>query len=742
MPSPETTPQGARIVRATSAFDCGGRCPLRLHVKDGRIVRVQGDDAPEPGQLRACLRCRAYRQHVHHPERLTYPQKRVGERGQGRFERISWDQALDTLAGELTRVRESHGPASILLMTGAGYLGSLYMAGLAGARLLNRLGGYTTHYGNISSEGAVWASLVQYGSVMVGHSREDLMNSRLVLLWGWDPARMISGTNTMHHLIRAKENGARMISVEPRYTDTAAVLADQWIPIYPGTDTAMMVAMAHVMIKEGLHDRGFLERYTVGFDKFADYVLGREDGEAKTPGWAEPITGVPAETIVALAREYAGTKPAALMDCQGPARSAMGEQYNRCAMTLCAMTGNVGRPGGSAGGGLMGIPIGHMFRMPAIPPGKNPAEQDGPRVAGTLDIRKRTIKRIHINRLWDGILGGTAGGFPADIKMAWSMGNNYLNQTGDSNKGARALAKLEFFAVNELFMTAQARFADLLLPVTSAAERSDLTRPWPSGPYFCYSNRAIEPIGECKSDLEICGLLAERMGIKDFNPFSEDEILRVFWQKTPDLSEHIKDFERFKREGIHRVEMSEPVVAFKEQIADPDRHPFKTPSGKIEIYSQRAAELDNPACPPIPKHLPQSEGRGDPLAAKYPLQLLTPHPRNRVHSEMYKVPWLAEAEPHRVWINPRDAKARGISDGDLVHVFNDRGRVAIPAWLTGRIMPGVVSIFEGAWYAPDQEGVDQGGCANTLTRQGYSGGGAALMNTSLVQVRPAGREDA
>ena len=439
-----------KIVRTTSTFDCGGRCPLKLYVKDNRILRVEGDDVAEPEQLRTCLRCRALRQYVHHPQRLMYPQKRVGERGEGKFERISWEEALATLADELDRVKETCGNEGIFLATGGGYLAGLHNGGFAAQRLLNQYGGCVTHYGNISSEGAVWASLTQYGSVMVGHSREDMLNSELIILWGWDPARMISGTNTMYHVIKAKENGAKIIAVDPRYHDTAATVADEWIPIRPGTDTAVFVAMANVMIKENLHDQAFLDKYTVGFDKFKEYVLGQEDGVEKTPAWAAEISGVDAATIERLAREYAGTKPAALMDCQGPARSAMGEQYNRCAATLCAMTGNVGRPGGSAGGGLMGIPIGHMFRMSAIPPGKNPFEMDGPNVKGTLDIRMRVIKRVHINKIFDAILEGKQGGYPADIKLMWSMCNNYLNQTGNSNKAARALQKLEFFVVIQL----------------------------------------------------------------------------------------------------------------------------------------------------------------------------------------------------------------------------------------------------------------------------------------------------
>jgi len=726
-----------RIVPTTSTYDCGGRCPIRLHVKGNRILRVEGDDAPEPDQLRTCLRCRAYKQYVHHPQRLLYPQKRVGERGEGRFERISWDEAYDIFVGELDRIKETYGNEAILLATGGGYLASLHHGGLAASRLLNQYGGYVTHYGNISSEGAVWASLTQYGSVMVGHSREDMMNSKLIIMWGWDPARMISGTNTTYHLIRARENGARIIAIDPRYHDTAATLAHEWIPIYPGTDTAVMVAMANVMIREDLQDQPFLDTYTTGFDAFRDYVLGAADGVDKTPGWAAQISGVPAETIERLAREYATTKPAALMDCQGPARSAMGEQYNRCASTLCAMTGNVGRPGGSAGGGLMGIPVGHMFRTSAIPPGKNPFELDGPNVKGTLDIRLRVKKRIHINTLWDAVLEGKAGGYPSDVKMMWSMCNNYVNQIGNSNKADRALKQLEFIAVSELFPTATARYADLLFPVTSAAERNDFTRPWPSGPYFTAVNQAIDPLGECKSDLQIASDLAGRLGVEDFNPHTEEEWLKILFENNPEYTTHIDDYDAFRKKGIHRVDLPEPIVAFRDQIADPENNPFPTPSGKIEIFSRRAADLNNPAVPPIPKYMPTPEDRFDPLNKQYPLQLLTPHPRNRVHSELYLVPWLRETEEHRIWINTRDAKARGIEDHDEVLVYNGRGTVSLPAFLTERIMPGVVAIFEGAWYSPDQKGVDRGACANTLTKDAYSGGGACVMNTSLVEVKKA-----
>ena len=727
---------GETIVRTTGCFDCGGRCPLRVHIKDGVITKIEGDDtAGTEEQLRACWRGRAYRHWIYHPDRLKYPLKRTGERGEGKFERISWDEAMDTIVRELTRVKETYGNSAIFY-GGGGHLGALHTSGPL-AKALAMFGGYTTQYGNISSEGAVWAVMASYGDVMVGHSRDDFLNSRLIILWGWDPVRMISGTDCVYSLIKAKEAGIRFISVEPRFTDTVATFADEWIPIIPGTDAAMMVAMAYVMIKEDLHDKEFLDKYTIGFDKFSDYVLGIEDGIEKTPAWASEITGVPVETIERLAREYATTKPACLMDCQGPARAAQGEQYNRCAITLTAMTGNIGKRGGSACGGLMGIPYGHMFRSAGIPGVRNPTEAGGPSVRGTLDINLRLVRRFHVNKVFDAFLEGTAGGYPADIKMAWFAGGNILNQRANLNKGARALKSLEFIVTQDLFATPTVRYADIVLPIASFAEKNDLTRPWPSGPYFTFVNKAIEPVGECKTDWEIGNLLAEKLGFEDFDTHTEDEWLRTFVRENPEYATHIKDYDEFKRDSIYRIKLDEPYIAFQKEIEDPENNPFPTPSGKIEIFSQRVADLNNPLCPPVPKYVPTWENRDDPLREKYPLQLLSPHPRVRVHSSLQNVDWLVEVDPNVMWINPVDAEPRGIRDGDEVYAFNDRGKIAIKAWVTKRIVPGVVSIYEGAWYNPDEEGIDRGGCANTLTKDEYSPSGAATLKTALVEVSKA-----
>jgi anaerobic dimethyl sulfoxide reductase subunit A len=573
---------------------------------------------------------------------------------------------------------------------------------------------------------------------MVGHSRDDLVNSKLIIMWGWDPVRMVSGTDCVPALTKAREAGIPIIAIGPRYEDSAATMAAEWIPIRPGTDAAMMLAVANVIIRENLQDQAFLDKYTEGFDKFADYVMGREDGVEKTPEWAEAICGVPAQRIADLARQYATTKPACLMDCQGPARAGYGEQYNRCAIALTAMTGNIGKPGGSACGGLMGIPYGHMFRSAGVPGMRNPAEAGGPSIRGTLDINLRLVRRFHVNKIWDAFLEGTAGGYPSDIKMAWFAGGNPLNQRGNINKGVRALKGLEFIVAQDLFLTPTARYADIVLPVKSFAEKNDLTRPWPSGPYLGFSNQAIEPLGECLTDWEIGNLLAEKLGFEGFNDKTEDEWLRTFVAQNPEYQQHITDYDKFKRESIHRIQFDEPYIAFRPQIEDPENNPFNTPSGKIEIFSQRLADLDSPKTPAVPKFIAEErEDRTHPLAAKYPLEMLSPHPRVRVHSTLQNVDWLVEVDPHVMWINPADASARGIRDGDEVYVFNDRGKMAIKAWVTRRIIPGVISIYEGAWYDPDEDGIDRGGCVNVLTDDAYSPGGAATLKTCLVEVSKA-----
>lgn len=275
-----------------------------------------------------------------------------------------------------------------------------------------------------------------------------------------------------------------------------------------------------------------------------------------------------------------------------------------------------------------------------------------------------------------------------------------------------------------------------MLPVASPWEVGGrIARPWCFGPYYLYLKKVIEPLHESKSDYEISMELAARMGMAEIRRMDEDERAEEQFRMSGDLSQDIPDFEAFKRDGFNKMPLNEPIVAFEKEIRDQQHHPFPTPSGKIEIYSERLAALNNPQLPPTPKYVPPWEGPQDPLAERYPLQIISPAAKNRAHSGFDNVPLMQEIEPQTLWIHSTDARARGIQPGDGVEVFNDRGTVLIACTVTERIMPGVVAMAAGAWYRPDEKGRDLGGCANVLTRDDLSPGGAFCSNSCLVEVR-------
>jgi len=728
-----------KVIPSVCCSDCGGSCPLNIYVEDGKIIKIEARDVGLPA-LRPCARGLLYHYRVYAPDRLQYPLKRVGERGEGKFARVSWDEALDEVAEQIIRIRDTYGPAAILNLSWSGGDGKLHnMSNLS--RFLNIAGGQTTWWGGASFQGGFFGTLATYGKLDTGNDRADLLNSKMIILWGCNPAESIFGTETRWYLTQAKEKGIKIVCVDPRLTETAATWASSWIPIRPGTDIAMLVAMAYVIVEQGLQDQHFLDTYTTGFDKFRDYITGAEDGIAKTPEWAEKITGVPAVTIRSVALEYATSKPSAIIPGFAPGRSARGEQYHRAAATLSAMTGNVGIHGGATAcldlsmavlpteemGALKNYIEIFSFVLPML---TNPVDKDVPLHEYALKgIRSHTVDKVHSTKWWDAIMRGKAGGYFTDLKMLYVTVGNGLNQLPDTNKGVEALKKLEFVVVHDQFMTPTARFADILLPTCTWCERNDIRLPWMFGHYALFANKAIEPLYESKSDFDIFTQLAAKMGFT-YSENTEDDWLRLLATKKG-----IPDYEAFKASGFYKMETPEPYVAFQNQIKDPDRYPFPTPSGKIEIFCQRIADFNRPdVLPPIPKYVEAWEGLSDPKREQYPLQLITTHSRKRVHSQFHNIPWFNELEPHAVWINPTDAAPRNIKEQDQVKVFNDRGAISILAKVTNRIIPGAVCVYQGAWYNPDASGVDQGGCANVLTRGEHSPGGAFCSNTALVQV--------
>jgi anaerobic dimethyl sulfoxide reductase subunit A len=730
-----------QLVTTVCHSHCGGACPLKVHVKNGVITRIETDSGDGP-QYRACAKGRSYRYRVYAPDRLKFPMKRVGERGKGEFKRISWDEALDSVATEINRVKNLYGPSANLFISSRGDVCWLHNDALF-ERLLIRAGGYSTFWGSPSGEAGLFALITSYGAPGTGNSREDLLNSRLIILWGWNPAVNCSFGNTRQYLAQAREAGTRIIAIDPRHTDSAAIFAHKWIPIRPGTDNAMLIAMAYVIIARELQDQSFLDKYTYGFGQFKDYVLGKEDGIAKTAAWAEEITGVPQDTITDLAVEFATRRPAALIDGFAPGRSARGEQFHRATIALAAMTGNIGVPGGSAPGGgagmgdtLVGLSLG-PYAAGRMGGGHNSVDLASPNRKNAV-VGKRLERtgstaassaRVHLAHMADAILKGRNGGYPADYKLLFLVNTNYVNQIPNSNKIARALKEIEFIVILEQFVTPTARYADILLPTNTFLERNDLTSGG-IGPFYGYMNQAIDPLGESKSHLEIATELAARLGITDYAGKSEEEWLREIVKGCKDIT----DYATFKKEGIRRVKLAKPFVCFEQQIKDPSAHPFPTPSGKIEIYSQEIAALGNPMLPAVPKYIPNWENRNDPLTGKYPLQLITTHPLRRAHTQFDNIPCLRELISQTVSINPADADARDIKDGAAVRVFNDRGQMIIRSRVTQRIMSGVVDIPQGAWYQPDGNGVDQGGCANVLTKDDISPAGAFCYNTALVQI--------
>jgi anaerobic dimethyl sulfoxide reductase subunit A len=539
---------------------------------------------------------------------------------------------------------------------------------------------------------------------------------------------MRDGTNSEYFLKHARAAGARTVCIDPRMSPTSVALADEWIPIRPGTDAAMMSAMAFVMLTEGLHDEAFVRTHCVGFDatqmpagcgdaeSYSDYILGRRDGVPKTPAWAEAITAVPRATIARIAREYATTKPAMLYQGYGMQRRAYGEQVVRAGCVLAAITGNVGVPGGWASG-LANTPDGGCGWY-VFPAGTNPVKASIPVFLWSEAVRHgRDMGAEH------GVLG--ADRLDSDIKLIYAVASNCLvNQHADINRSTAILrdeSKVECIVVQDQFLTSTAQFADVVLPACTQFETWGVEDGWKYTEEVLLMPKVVEPPGEARSDYRICADIAERLGIGDAFTEGRDERAWVAWcldhyraTRFPGLPS-LDEFEA-SNAGVYSKPVTAAAIAFEDFRRDPVAHPLATPSGKIEIFSKPLFDLGRPdEIPAVPKYIQEWESPFGPEAARFPLQVIGHHTLHRVHSTHDNNDWLEEAFPQRAFINPIDAAARGIADGDHVRVWNDRGATILPCRVTPRIMPGVVDIPEGAWWRPDAQGVDRGGSINVLT---------------------------
>ncbi|MGB5600336.1 MAG: molybdopterin-dependent oxidoreductase, partial [Thiothrix litoralis] len=511
-------------VVTSCAHNCGSRHMLVAHKKGDVIVRLSSDDGRyqrggefgkdtfEEPQVRACLRGRSYRSRLYSQERLLYPMISTGKRGEGKFKRASWDAALDHVAGKMEELKSKYGPTALLDQSyaGASY-GVLHKSdqieGLLG-RFLGMYGCRTSSWSVPSYEGTKFSSKTTFGTIEDGNEDDTFAHSKLIIMWGWNPAYTFHGGNTFYYMRMAKQNGCKFVLVDPQYTDSAAAYDAWWIPIRPNTDAAMMAGMAHHIFTSNLQDQNFINKFVQGMDagtmpdwakdkeNFKDYILGKYDNTPKSPEWAAEICGVSADDIKKLAQLYATTKPAALKASWAPGRNAYGEQYNRMAAALQSMTGNIGILGGCAEG------IGKAWHAEGV---AYPYDEfanvfyesiKSDRWAHCV-LNYPNVKREEIG-LWP---GGKAGdGVIPNIRGIFWQGSDWFNQLTNINKEIKAINKLDLVVCNDSTITPSGLYADVLFPIATHFERHDVALPWYKGHYYIHRPKVIEPMGESKTD--------------------------------------------------------------------------------------------------------------------------------------------------------------------------------------------------------------------------------------------------
>jgi len=826
--------------------NCTGGGPIFVHVKDGKVTRIRPMVFDETdGQSwtieargrkfspprKACIApfTAAERARLYSEDRIKYPLKRIDfdpqgdrhpeTRGKSGYERISWDEAMDIVAGEMKRIRTTYGPAAVGAMRP-----SHHNWGLLGYRMgvysrFFELLGFTAMFENPDSwEGWLWGATHHFGFYWrLGTTEhfdllEDaLKNTELIVHWSNDPDSThgcYGGQESVIWRYWLRELGVKQIFIDPFCNYTAAILGDKWIAPRPGgTDAAMAMAIAYVWINEDTYDKDYTATHTTGFDQFKSHIMGEDDGVPKTPKWAEEISGVPASTIKALAREWASKRTmlasGTLGGWGGACRQAYGTEWARLMVLLQAMQG-LGKPGVNIWGTTTGAPHDASFKFPGY--------ADGGLDAFSVVAKKPAVnpvsQRIYRLLIPDGILNppiswlgeGFCGesleqqfkpytypepGSP-EIKMFYRYGGSFIGTMTETNRWVKMYQspKLEFIVNQDCWWQSETKFADIILPACTNLEHEDISEWGNAGGYgnyvhtgknhrvIIYQKKCIEPLWESRSDYDIFVDLAERLGFKEEyteGNSEEDWIKKVFNKFS--LSEYMS-YGDFKKKGYFVVPLpkdykSTPGLRWFYEGRECDTPDTFSPlrgtdkakelgtySGKIEFVSQSLTQHfpDDEERPPMPRYIPSWEGHTSELAKKYPLQLISPHPRFSFHTHYEaNTPWLGEIPGHRIlkdgyyWhvtrIHPSDASARGIKDGDIVKLYNDRGATLGIAQVTERLRPGVVHSYESSGkYDPIEPGkpgsIDRAGCVNLLTPSRMLSKNAPGMapNSCLVEI--------
>lgn len=699
------------------------------------------------------------------PLRIPQPMVRSGflkngaasREGRGRepFVPVSWERANGLVAREVRRIIAAHGNEAIF---GGSYgwasAGRVNHAQSQLHRFLNCAGGYVRSV-NTHSYAAAEVLLPHVIGGLDGlatrHSpwADIAAHAKLFVMFGGVPLKnaQVSAGGVARHvirdeLLRCRAAGVAFVNVSPIRSDAEEFLDAEWLQVRPNADTALMLALAHTLHEEALHERDFLARCCVGFERFAPYLVGESDGQPKSADWAAPLCGIAAETIRALARRMAATRTMIAVSWSLQ-RADHGEQPLWAAITLAAMLGQIGLPGGGFGFGYGGSNrIGQSareFSWPALPQGRNP-------VSAFIPVARVADMLLNPGAPFD--YDGERRVYP-DIRLVWWAGGNPFHHQQDLNKLAEAWRRPEAVIVQEPWWNALARHADIVLPVATSAERDDLGVSTTESHMFAMK-RIIPPVGQSRGDYAILSGIAGAMGIGEDFTEGRDEMdwIRHLYtlarQRAAEQDIELPEFDRFWREGHFRLpDAPQTPPLFSGFRADPEGAPLATPSGKIEIFSERIASFGYADCPGHAVWIEPAEWLGAPAAQRFPLHLVSNQPRTRLHSQ-YDNGSASQGSKIRgrepVWIHPADAAARGVSDGDVVRVFNDRGACLAGAVLTDDVMRGVVQLATGAWYDPSDpkspRSLDRHGNANVLTLdKGTSSlAQAPVAHSALVEI--------
>jgi anaerobic selenocysteine-containing dehydrogenase len=672
-------------------MDCPDTCSWVVTVDDGQAVRLEGDPAHPFTRGVLCNKLNGYLAYAASSERLLHPMRRVGPKGRGRFERVSWDEALDEIAERLTSIMREFGGEAIWPYVGSGSMGLLQGCYAAGRRLWNVLGA-SRHLVTICTIAGCVGTGYTLGDNRVGMDPEGLRFSRLIILWGSNTL------TTNHHLWRsiatARGDGAALVVIDPIRTRTADA-ADVHLAPVPGTDAALALGLLHVVLAEGAEDREFIDRHTLGWEAFRRRIL--EYPPARVTG----ICGLPADAIVELGRRIAHTRPTAIRLTMGLQRHGGGGMAVRTITCIPGVTGDWRHPGGGASydtRGFFGVNWSALYRD---------------------DLRVAQTRSLSMTRLGEGLLEVT----DPPVKALIVSGSHPLASVPHQTKIRRGLERPDLFTVVvEHFRTDTVEYADLVLPTTMQIEQADLQISY-GHLYISWNEPAVPPPGECLPSTEIYRRLSRRLGLEAPCLYDSDEEMARQVLDSPHPSLRGITLERLKERGWMRLDYPEPFAPFADG--------FPSPSGKLEFFSERmaAAGLD-----PLAGYTPPYEAaqRDTPLAARFPLALIAGADHYLLNSLFANIPGQSRRSgPPLVRIHPDDAVPRSLATGQEARVFNDRGAFVARVEVTDRVRRGVIATTKGRWPRHVKGGTTVNA---TVDERDSDMGGGAVFHDNRVEV--------